>query len=198
MPVDTKWFRDRLDDRRMSQRGLARQLGLDAAAVSLMFRGKREMKIAEAAAIARLLGVPADEVMEHAGVRIATKGVTVQICAWMDGSAEVHMAIDGAGAVPHPGGDLPEELGCCICRTAGTDLDHMDGWLLFAGKIVPDQGIPAEAVNRLSFTKLRSGVLHLAKPTRSVGRGRWNLSGPMGTIANAEIEWAVPVLMVTP
>lgn len=32
MPVDTKWFRDRLADQRLSQRGLARQLGLDPAA----------------------------------------------------------------------------------------------------------------------------------------------------------------------
>ena len=54
--MDTKWFRDRLADRGLSQRALARQMALDAAAVSLMLRGKREMKLTEAAEIARLLG----------------------------------------------------------------------------------------------------------------------------------------------
>lgn len=61
--MDTNWFRDRLADRGLSQRALARIMGLDAAAVSLMLRGRRVMKLTEAAEIARLLGVPAEDVM---------------------------------------------------------------------------------------------------------------------------------------
>ena len=196
MSVDTKWFRDRLADQRLSQRGLARQLGLDSAAVSLMLRGKREMKIAEAAAIARLIGVPADEVMRHAGVQISSKGEMVLVSAYMDASAEVH-AESTDMTVPHPGGDLPETLTAIQCRTAGTALDHMDGWVMFAN-LHMDGSVQADAVGRLSVLRLRDGVMHVAKLTRGSRRGVWNLVSPIGTIKDAEVEWAKPILLVTP
>jgi predicted transcriptional regulator len=196
MSVDTKWFRDRLADQRLSQRGLARQLGLDSAAVSLMLRGKREMKIAEAAAIARLIGVPADEVMRHAGVQISSKGEMVLVSAYMDASAEVH-AESTDMTVPHPGGDLPETLTAIQCRTAGTALDHMDGWVMFAN-LHMDGSVQADAVGRLSVLRLRDGVMHVAKLARGSRRGVWNLVSPIGTIKDAEVEWAKPILLVTP
>ena len=65
-----QWFKDRLSERKLSQRGLARSMDLDAAAVSLMLRGKRIMKMTEAAEIGKLLGRPASEVMEAAVVRV--------------------------------------------------------------------------------------------------------------------------------
>lgn len=196
MPVDTKWFRDRLADQRMSQRGLARQLGLDPAAISLTLRGKREMKIAEAAAIARLIGVPADEVMRHAGVQISSKGEMVLVCSYMDASAEVHTESTGL-TVPHPGGDLPETLTAIQCRTAGTALDHMDGWVMFAN-VHMDGSVQADAVGRLSVLRLRNGVMHVAKLARGSRRGVWTLVSPIGTIKDAEVEWAKPILLVTP
>jgi transcriptional regulator with XRE-family HTH domain len=129
--VDTRWFRDRLADCKLSQRGLARAMGLDPAAVSLTLRGKREMKIAEAAQIARLLGVPADDVMEHAGVRVASKNVLVPVGATMDATAEVHFDLTSGESVPHPGGDIAEMVCACRCQTEGSEMSHMDGWLLF-------------------------------------------------------------------
>lgn len=196
MAVDTAWFRGRLADQKMSQRGLARQLGLDPAAVSLTLRGKREMKIAEAAAIARLIGVPADEVMRHAGVRIGSQGALVPICSYMDASAELHTEATGM-TVPHPGGDLPETLVAIQCRTAGTALDHMDGWVMYANQHM-DGTVQADAVGRLSVLRLRNGVIYIAKLARGSRRGVWNLVSPVGEIKDAEVEWAKPILMVTP
>lgn len=66
--VDTRWFQTRLADARLSQRKLARHLGVDPAAVSLMFRGKRKISAAEAGDIARFLGVSVTEVLLRAGV----------------------------------------------------------------------------------------------------------------------------------
>jgi len=70
--VDTRWFQDRLADKRLSQRQLAARMNLDPAAVSLMLRGRRKMSAAEAAEIARYLGVEVDDVLHHAGVQIQT------------------------------------------------------------------------------------------------------------------------------
>ena len=70
--VDTRWFQDRLADKRLSQRQLAARMNLDPAAVSLMLRGRRKMSAAEAAEIARYLGVEVDEVLNHAGAQPQT------------------------------------------------------------------------------------------------------------------------------
>lgn len=64
-PVDTDWFRDRLAAVGMTQRQLARKLALDPSAVSLMLRGRRQVKLAEAKELADALAVQVDEVMEH-------------------------------------------------------------------------------------------------------------------------------------
>lgn len=65
---NTRWFQNRIADVRLSQRRVAKHLGLDPAAVSLMIRGKRKMSAAEAAELARLLGVTVNDVMHHAGI----------------------------------------------------------------------------------------------------------------------------------
>lgn len=65
--IDTRWFKDMLADRRLSQRRLAALMGLDPAAVSLMIRGKRKLSTAEASEIARLLNVGVEEVAARAG-----------------------------------------------------------------------------------------------------------------------------------
>lgn len=67
MVVDTRWFQNKLHDKHISQRSLARMLELDPAAVSLMLRGRRKMTAKEAAEIARLLGVGVDEVLTRSG-----------------------------------------------------------------------------------------------------------------------------------
>ena len=177
----------------MSQRGLARAMGLDAAAVSLLLRGRRAMKISEAAEIARLLGVPADEVMGHAGVRQAGS-MLVPVIGTADGSGEVTFA--AGDSVPHPGGSLPAAIGAIQCRTVGSAIEHMDGWLLY----VPDarDGVPVEAVGRLSLCKLRGGLVYLAAPHRSYSRGKWDLNGPAGTAKSVDLDWAIPVLLIAP
>lgn len=65
--IDTGWFKGMLADKRLSQRKLAVLLGLDAAAVSLMLRGRRKMGVAEAAEIAKQLEVSVEQVMMRAG-----------------------------------------------------------------------------------------------------------------------------------
>jgi transcriptional regulator with XRE-family HTH domain len=194
--VDTAWFKARLADRQISQRSLARTLGLDASALSLMFRGKRVMKIAEAVAIARLLGVPADEVMAHAGVRVDSKNELVPIAGFMDGTSEAHVSMNSMGSVPHPGGDLPAELNACICRTAGSDLEYMDGWILFCADMTG--GIQPEAVGRLSYVKITDGVVYVARLQRGTARGRWTLAGPAIYSEDLRIDWANPILAILP
>jgi transcriptional regulator with XRE-family HTH domain len=68
--VDAPWFKLQLQRQQLSQRGLARRLGLDHAAIVRMFQGQRAMRIEEAAEIARLLAVDVRDVLHHAGARV--------------------------------------------------------------------------------------------------------------------------------
>lgn len=68
--IDTRWFKGLLSDKRLSQRQLAKRMDMDPAAMSLMLRGLRKMSAAEAAEIARQLGVGVDDVMLHAGATV--------------------------------------------------------------------------------------------------------------------------------
>ena len=93
--VDTDWFQGRLAAKRMSQRGLARLMGLDPAAVSLMLRGKRKMTTTEAAEIARLLNVEVGEVMVRAGAVLPAKEPPAASVA-RAGKVGPGSAVDGA------------------------------------------------------------------------------------------------------
>ena len=95
--IDTRWFQDRLSDVRLSQRKLARQMSLDPAAVSLMIRGKRKMSAAEAAEIARFLGVSVTEVLVRAGI-----GPTMRETPAPGGSGGDDAPPLGLGVAPSP------------------------------------------------------------------------------------------------
>lgn len=73
--VESAWFKGRLSDRSLSQRQLAKHLGLDPAAVSLMLRGRRKANAKEIAEMAKLLGVGVDEVMTRLGAGVPVKRV---------------------------------------------------------------------------------------------------------------------------
>ena len=64
VPVDTRWFQDRVRDADLSQSRLAKLLGIDKSALSHMFNNKRAMKMAEATRIAEVLSLPLDDVLE--------------------------------------------------------------------------------------------------------------------------------------
>ena len=72
MVIDTEWFIAKIQNRHESLRKFSKMLvgrhgeKLDPSAVSLMLRGKREMRIDEAKQIAKLLNVPLLEVITKA------------------------------------------------------------------------------------------------------------------------------------
>lgn len=66
--VNTRWFQNGLADVKVSQRRLAKMMGVDPSAVTLMLKGRRAMSASEAALIAKVLGVPVDDVLREAGI----------------------------------------------------------------------------------------------------------------------------------
>lgn len=192
MDIDTRWFNQQLTERGMSQRDLAKRLGIDQSAVSLTFRGKRQMKFKEAADIAHLIGLPVSEVLRHAGVPIDQGEQTIPIAAIYDEHGEVHcIGYDGDRVVPPV--PMPAGSTAVQCQTAGSALAHMDGWLIFnAPHVMPDK-MP---MDKFGAVKLKGGVCLLGTVRRGYKKNRFNITGPAGTVTDAEIELFVPTVTI--
>lgn len=67
--VDTKLFHDRMQDAGITNRKLAKAMGLDPSATSLMLRGKRGIKDGEIARLAKILNLGVDEILRALGAQ---------------------------------------------------------------------------------------------------------------------------------
>lgn len=190
MSINTHWFKSLMADRNVSQRELARRIGIDHSALSLALRGKREMKMAEAAGIARLLGVPVAEVMENAGITADTR--TVPLRGYVDGHSEMHTE-ESEERIPSPHA-MPVGSFALQCRTAASPIDHMDGWILFVQR--PVDSIPAEAIGRFCLCRLVNGVQIVGTLRRGYKRGRFNIITAASQFNDVELEWASPVTYI--
>lgn len=189
--INQRWFADRLLDKQLSQRQFAKKLGLDPSAVTLLFQGKRAMKMTEAAQIAALLGVPVSEVLENAGVN-PTQGGTqeVNLVGWIDGSGEFHPE-QTRRKIPAPV-SMPVNTVAVQCRTAMTPQEYMDGWVLYYQQ--PD-GKKSDTIGKLCIVKLKGGLQMLAYVKRGYSPNLYNLFGAVH-IVDAELEYSTPILWI--
>lgn len=65
--VDHAWFADRFESVGISQRGVAKELGIDHSSLANSMTGMRKLQIQEAIDLARILRVPLREIIERAG-----------------------------------------------------------------------------------------------------------------------------------
>lgn len=194
--INTKWFQERIADRGYSQRKIAATLGMDPAAVSLMLRGKRKMTLNEAADLARLLGVPLNQVLDHAGIDAPkdAKGM-IPIVGWVDDFGEVHMEkVHGPRRAPRPV-EVPE--GSVALRIQ--DRGPMDGWLAY---YVPQERLDPDAVGRWAVIQLAAkGPQYLRVLARGYEPGKWTLqplrpAGEGRKVEGVKVEWACPVVWI--
>lgn len=199
--VDTHWFQAQLADKRLSQRKLAAMMGLDPAAVSLMLRGKRKMVAGEVAVVARLLGVPVDEVMRHAGIDTgliergvssglgsgAGAGAGVPVVGWVDASGVVKAERSAGPAVvvrPPVSGDLE----AVRIQTDGL----YDGFVLYYR---PCEGVSLEAVGQMCIVETVEGLRLVRYVKRGYEPGKYAIGGwRQDKIDDVGLKTATPIL----
>lgn len=193
MPIDTRWFTDRLDERRMSQRQLAKLMGLDSAAVSLMLRGKRRMSMEEAAQIAVLLQSSTQEVLEAAGVPLNSgRQVPIIGFALADGTVVLHP--EGTHDMVDAPPGLPADAVAIQTRSAGSERPMYDGWLSYLSE---RQHPPEKSIDTYALVAIKSNGLHMRHVKRGYKRGTYNLTDNTGrTTENVELAWASPVFWI--
>lgn len=193
--IDTAWFRGTLADKKLTQYGLAEALGLDKSAVSLMLRGKQQVKLEQVPVIAGYLGVSMPEVLTRLGMSDTTGTTGVPIAGWVDDQGIVHMGrVAGSQRVQTL---WPLPAGACALRFQTKGLG--DGQVVFYEPRT--SGVPADAIGRQCVVATGpKGPFYLRWVTPGYTPGTYKLTA-MGFDApemQSSIEWAAKVLVVVP
>lgn len=197
--VDTKWFQDRLKDKRLSQRKAAHLLGMDPATFSLLLAGKRKMNIDRATEIARLIGVPLATVVAKAGVIVneATGARSLPVVGWINGDSVAELDWNEQRHRVDAHGDLPPDTVAIQWRTTQSVLDICDGWLLM---VTPPREVdPAEDLGRWGLVGIKGGKTVAAKIARGYTPGHYNLLAfAQEPARDVEVAWFAPACRIVP
>lgn len=196
--IDTLWFRHTLETAQLSQRQLARELKIDPAAVSLMLRGQRSMRLTEAAKIAELVHQPFTEIVRRAGIEIDKPLEKADVCpvaGRVNAKGEIAESKPrAADFFPSPPGSPPN---CKVLkvRTSMSPAEYMDGWMLFFEDI---ETLTPEAIGRLCVVTLGSGEKLVRHVRRGFEPGTYSLRGLTleETDESARLRSASPVLWI--
>jgi transcriptional regulator with XRE-family HTH domain len=187
MPIDTAWFSQRMADRQLSQRQLAKLMGVDPAAVNRMLLGKRRMTLEEAAQIAVLLNSTTTDVLTAAGVSLPSDN-RVRLVGYVGQGGKVTMEAEGL----HDMVDAPPGLGPDAIALQARHGGQEDGWVYF---LADGHAAPDRAVGSLSLVAVKDNGLVLANVRRGYRAGTYNLSGGHDA-TNVGLAWASPVLWI--
>lgn len=192
--MNTQWFRDRLKDKKISQRGLAKMLNIDPAAASLMLRDKRKMTSHEAHQIAQILGLPLNEIMRQGGIEVVDDVSRVSVTSYMDENGNVSLMPARTHDTVIGPVDCPIGTYAIQVRSPAT---VKDGWLLF---VSPTQAPPSECIDKLCSNATHEGKQLVGVIRRGYRRDTHNLIlWPSNNIASdVTLAWSSTVLWIKP
>lgn len=196
MPMNTEWFKQKLAERKLSQRQLAKLMQLDPAAVSLMLRDQRRMTNEEAHFIASTIGVPVTEVLRQAGIEVLDDVRSVKVMGYVDTDSAVTLFPKRTYDKVVGPADCPEGTYALQVRTPGVPGD---GWMMF---VSPSEDDPRQDLGQLCVVALDNGEHVVAFVQRGYRSGTFNLMrgrGDAGLIrTDATVAWSSRVLWIKP
>lgn len=197
--VDTQWFKDRLADKDLSQRGYGKLVGMEPGAVTRMLSGFRGMTPDDAVAFASITGTHLDEVLRRAGVEPPpqdAKGTVPVVGVVNDQGIIESKGVTAPKRVTRPP-ECPAEAVALRYRAPESASAMMDGWLFYyAGA----ERVPPEAIGRVCVLQLANkGPAMLGTLRRGYAAGTysvrpWALGGEV--LENVLVERASPVLWI--
>lgn len=199
MEVNKRFFDDKLRDRRLSLRSVAKQMDMLPSQLSLTLNGKRRMQIAEAVKIGQILGAPLADVMIAAGIEEAKHDRRrCNIIGHLVGGGEVSMTkIDpvGKGAIERviiPDG-LPDNVEAIQARTHGSNFAHADGWLFF---LSAERQSPNELIGQFSAVQIENGPMVVGTIGRGYTSGTYNVMAWPLNLESQRIEYAKRIIAI--
>lgn len=192
--MNTEWFRQLLATRKLSQRGLAKLLELDPAAVSLMLRGQRKMTNEEAHQVSLILGVPITEVLRQAGIEVTDDVRRVKVTGYVDKESEVTLFPKRTHDRVVGPADCPDGTYSLQIRYPNSPKD---GWMYF---VSPSEDDPRAHLGQLCCVAISSGEHLVGFVNRGYRSGTFNLVRGNGNAlrTDADLTWASRILWIKP
>ena len=186
--VDTQWFRGVLADRKLSQRKLAQAMDLDPAALSLMLRGLRHVRLEEAQKMAEVLKVSVSDILAAFGVKaLAPNGIP---SVPLVGTVDTEMIITPASGdyVVRP----PDLQGDAVAL-----FNIASRWLYYVQS--HEVSRVNDALNRYCMVQVKHAANARLSYIRQGLNGELMYQTDLRTVpVVAEIEHAAPVLLIKP
>lgn len=194
--LNKDWFTDRLRQLHISQRQLAKKIGIDPASMSYMLSGKRGMSMEDAKAIADVLLVPVTEVMRQAGIDVVDDVRKVPVAGYIGQGGIVTLMPNGTHDMVMAPADTPAGSFALQVRMVSSPRD---GWLCF---VAGTQQPPAACLDKLCLAALKDGRILIAVIKRGYKRELYNLilmyDTQVNVLENQEVTWAARLLWIQP
>lgn len=174
--VNKRYFESLMQAHDLSLRSLAKRMGMTHSQLSLAFSGDRKLQLQEAAQLSSIFGEPIHRIVEAAGVSVRpfnTSRVSVIGAMQGDGTVDLY-GEDVIERTSAPEG-LPDDGFAIQCRTGGSPLDWLDGWVFFCRKA---DGVESAVLGRFAFCQIKDGPACMASVRRGYRENSFNLRGP--------------------
>jgi hypothetical protein len=194
MDIDREWFSERLQARKLSQRGLAKLLELDPSAITLAFKGQRKFTNTEANQLSGILGVSVAEVLRRAGVPASDDVRRVPIAGIIGDNAKVTFMPEHTHDLVVCPADVPNTGLAFQIRAAS---NYKDGWLYFAsGEKLPPEGL----IDKFVISVTADGRTHVCVLRRGYKANTYNLMliCTKTVLENETLAWVSPILWIRP
>ena len=194
--INSEWFRDRLKSIKLSQRGLAKQMNIDPAAVSYMLQGKRAMSMEEARVISAILLMPVTEVMRQAGIEVLDDVRKIPVKGFTTVDFLVTFLPKGTYDTIISPQDMPSKSFALQHRSSNSS---MDGWMAF---VSGEENEPHDMLDQYCYVALEDGTAMLAVVRKGYKVGTYNLLGLCDGIKVREnkkvakanlVKWLMPM-----
>jgi transcriptional regulator with XRE-family HTH domain len=202
LEIDDQFFRDALRAADKSQREMARFMGLDPAAITLMLQGRRAMQLSEAQQIAGFLGVTIEDVLRHAGLQLsgddggtAARPLSVPLIGTIGAGGEVRLDAKTNGKTVDAPAKMPAEAAALRAIEDVFAPVVMRGALLY---FKPSNVVEPSAIGRLAVVRLGNRSIKLRHVAPGFDFDRFTLTDQQGSQENVGLTAATPVLWIKP
>jgi len=201
LEIDDQFFREALRAADKSQREMARFMGLDPAAITLMLQGRRAMQLSEAQQIAEFLGIAVEDVLRHAGLQLSgesgggAKPAVVPLIGMIGADGEIKLDGKPAGKTVDAPAKLPAEAAALRASEDVFPPVVMRGALIY---FKPSNVVEPSAIGRLAVVRLGNRSTRLRHVAPGFDFDRFTLTDRQGVQENVPLLAATPVLWIKP
>ena len=196
--IDHEWFKRKLEENKLTIRGLAKSMDLNPSTVSLMLRGIRSIHNEDAVKLGDAFSVTPIEIFKRAGAPIEDEVRKIRVLMYVDESGKLMSVPPEAADQFQAPYDSPTNAYAVQIRTGR----RYDGWIMVVNGTKTN---PADSVGALAVYCTDKGEINMGMIRRGYITGTFNVyndmhdaGDPSDKNQNVNIIWCQHVIWIKP